>query len=61
MDHTQLFQKVQGLSDLELSILVCLMDGENCIIEGPEGLLDELAIELRLVGILKFLDDTRGI
>ena len=49
MDNTQLFQKAQQLSDLELSILVCLMGGESCIIEAPEELLDELAIELRLV------------
>ena len=49
MDHTQLFEKAQKLSDLELSMLVCLMSSESCIIEAPGEQLNELSIELRWV------------
>ena len=51
MDWQNLIDRIHGLCDLELAILLCLVAGEHCIVEtDPDG-LDDLEQELQLVGI----------
>ena len=49
MDHESLVQKVQGLTDLELGTLLCLVAGQHCIIQTEEDALNSLEEELQLV------------
>lgn len=49
MDYSDLINRVQELSDLELAILLCLIANEPCIIETDTDSLDELEQELQLV------------
>lgn len=52
MADETLFAKVQGLSDLELATLLCLVHQEHCIIDTDPGAEDDLVHELRLVSSL---------
>lgn len=45
-----LLEKVQELSDLELAALLCLTAQEHCIIDTEPDALDDLVLELQLVG-----------
>lgn len=50
MADEELLDKVQNLSDLELAALLCLTAQEHCIIDTEPDALDELVLELQLVG-----------
>ncbi|KAL2048159.1 hypothetical protein N7G274_000070 [Stereocaulon virgatum] len=49
MDTSELVDKIQELTDLELAVLVCLVTSQHCIIQTEEDGLDPLEQELRLV------------
>lgn len=49
MDESPIVDKVQGLSDIELAALLCLITDQHCIIEAEKQSLDELDQEIRLV------------
>lgn len=53
-DH-DLLDRVHGLSDLELAILLSLVTHEHCVIGTPETAVDSLVDELSLVGEPKSL------
>ena len=55
MGGPSLEEKVQGLSDLELAVLLSLIAGQHCIIETEKDALDTLAEELKLVRELKMM------
>lgn len=42
-------EKVQGLSDLELAVLVCLVAEQHCIIEAEKKEVNDVQEELKLV------------
>lgn len=44
-----LVAKIQGLSDLELAILVCLTAGQHCLIDTEPEALESISQELQLV------------
>jgi hypothetical protein len=50
MVDEELLDKVQDLSDLELAALLCLTTQEHCIIDTEPDALDDLVLELQLVG-----------
>ena len=50
MADEEVLQKVQGLGDLDLAALLCLMSREHCIISTEPEYLDDLVEELQLVG-----------
>ena len=49
MEATELVEKVQELTDLELAVLVSLVAGQHCIVQTEQDNLDSLEQELRLV------------
>lgn len=49
MQDKHLVERVQGLTDIELAVLLSLVAGQHCIIETEEELIDSLAEELQLV------------
>lgn len=49
MTDDDLLDKAQGLSDLELACLLCLMSREHCIISSAPTGLDDLLQELQYV------------
>ena len=49
MEDTDLFEKVQGLTDLELAVLLSLMAGQQCLIETDQEAIQLLGEELQLV------------
>lgn len=49
MADEDLLDKAQGLSDLELACLLCLMSREHCIISSAPSTLDDLLQELQYV------------
>lgn len=49
MDLEDIVAKIQGLSDLELATLLCLIAKQHCLIETEEDLLDDVSQELALV------------
>ena len=49
MEDTNLFEKVQGLTDLELAVLLSLMAGQQCLIETEQEAIQPLGEELQLV------------
>ena len=49
MEYHKLVERVQGLSDLELATLICLIAKQPCSIEVADNLVDDLAHELALV------------
>lgn len=49
MQDKHLVDKVQGLTDIELALLLSLLAGQHCIIETEEDLIEALAAELQLV------------
>jgi hypothetical protein len=48
--NDKLTVKVQGLSDLELAVLICIVAEQHCIIETSDNLINDVAKELELVG-----------
>ncbi len=50
MANEELLDKIQGLSDMELAVLLCLTAQEHCIIDTEPDALDDLVLELQLVG-----------
>ena len=50
LEELNIVEKIQGLSDLELATLLCLVAGQHCIITTEEDALDELEQEIQLVG-----------
>jgi hypothetical protein len=44
-----LHDRVAGLADLELALLLCLVNAEHCIISTQPSSLDDLIEELKLV------------
>lgn len=56
MADDELLDKVQDLSDLELAALLCLATQEHCIIDTEPDALDDLVLELQLVGDIKCSD-----
>lgn len=51
-DTSNLTEKAQGLGDLELAVLLCLITGEHCIIEADAEALDQAEQELQSVRYL---------
>ena len=49
MADEDLLERAQGLSDLELAFLLCLMSREHCIISSEPSLLNDLVQELQYV------------
>jgi hypothetical protein len=49
-DDGDLVDRVHGLSDLELAILLSLVRNEHCVIGTAESAVDDLVDELGLVG-----------
>lgn len=49
MADEDLLERAQGLSDLELAFLLCLMNREHCIISSVPSSLDDLLRELQYV------------
>ena len=49
MEAADWIERVHGLTDLELAMLLCLMAKQNCIIEYEQGHKDPLEQELQLV------------
>lgn len=49
MQDKHLVEKVQGLTDIELAVLLSLVAGQHCIIDTEEDLIEALAAELQLV------------
>ena len=49
MENTDLVEKIQELTDLELAVLLSLVASQHCIIQAEEASLDSLEEELRLV------------
>ncbi|SPO00667.1 uncharacterized protein DNG_03415 [Cephalotrichum gorgonifer] len=54
MADEDLFGKAQGLSDLELAFLLCLMSREHCIISSIPSALDDLVQELQFIASKTF-------
>ncbi|KAI8625351.1 hypothetical protein F5Y19DRAFT_268255 [Xylariaceae sp. FL1651] len=54
MGDEDLVQKVQGLGDLDLAALLCLISREHCIISTDTHSLDDLIAELQLVASRTF-------
>ncbi|KAI9718041.1 MAG: hypothetical protein M1812_004299 [Candelaria pacifica] len=54
IDQSNLINKVQNLSDLELATLLCLVANQHCIIETEDEALDQLGQELSLVASTNF-------
>lgn len=50
MDETEVIERAQGLTDLELALLISLVAGQHCIIQAEEDSFDLLQQELQLVG-----------
>jgi hypothetical protein len=50
MELEEIVARVQGLSDLELATLLCLVAKEHCLIETEEELIEAVSQELALVG-----------
>ena len=50
MNLEEVVTKVQGLSDLELATLLCLIAKQHCLIETEEELIHDVSQELALVG-----------
>lgn len=50
MADEDLLRKIQGLDDLDLAALLCLVSREHCIISTEPEALDDLVDELQLVG-----------
>lgn len=48
-DDHDLVDRVHGLSDLELAILLSLVSREHCVIATPESAVDSLVDEIELV------------
>lgn len=44
-----LVDKVHGLSDLELAVLLCLINREHTLLSTPANAIDDLIQELQLV------------
>ena len=49
MEDTDLFEKVQGLTDVELAVLLSLVAGQQCLIETDQEAIQPLSEELQLV------------
>ena len=49
MDSSTLVKKVQGLTDIELAILLSLVAKQHCIVQTEEEILESLEKELQLV------------
>lgn len=49
MERLKLVEKVQGLTDLELAILLSLVAGQHCMIQAEQDELEPLEQELQLV------------
>ncbi|AEO56202.1 hypothetical protein MYCTH_2077534 [Thermothelomyces thermophilus ATCC 42464] len=54
MADPQLLDKIHGLGDLELAVLLCLIAREHCLISTEFDSVDDLAEELRLVASKTF-------
>lgn len=54
MADEELLRKIQGLGDIDLAALLCLMSREHCIISTETEALDDLVEELRLVASQTF-------
>jgi len=50
MDLQAFVNEVQELSDLELAVLLSLIADQHCLLATDDGLVDDLAAELALVG-----------
>jgi hypothetical protein len=49
MADEELLQKIQGLGDLDLAALLCIISREHCIIGTEPEAMDDLVDELQLV------------
>lgn len=49
MLDTDLVERVQGLTDVELAVLLSLVASQHCIIETEQDTIEALAEELQLV------------
>ncbi len=49
MHDMDLVERVQGLTDIELAVLLSLVAGQHCIVETEEESIKALAEELQLV------------
>lgn len=49
MESSQLVERVQGLTDLELAVTLCLVANQNCIIQTEQDDMESLQQELQLV------------
>lgn len=49
MELSQVAERAQELSDVEIAVLLCLACNEHCIFYAQNELLDELGQELALV------------
>lgn len=52
MEPTGLVAKIQGLTDLELAILLSLVAGQHCLIETESEALEPASQELQLVRLV---------
>lgn len=51
MDNPGLIERAQGLTDLELALLVSLAAGQHCSIDVRKEVLQSLQKEIKLVGL----------
>jgi hypothetical protein len=49
VQNYRLFDKLDGLTDLETAVLICIVAGEHCIVNTRSHVIDDLEHELRLV------------
>jgi hypothetical protein len=49
VQNYSLFDKLDGLTDLETAVLICIVAGEHCIVNTRSPAIDDLEHELRLV------------
>lgn len=49
-DYSTLFDKLEGLTDLETAFLLCIIAREHCIIDTEKDAIEDLENELILVG-----------
>ncbi|KMU81990.1 hypothetical protein CISG_09476 [Coccidioides immitis RMSCC 3703] len=59
-DNTELYDKLEDLSDLEIALLLCLVSQEHGIIDTDPEAIDDLGRELSLVWVIFcFLNESR--
>ena len=49
MEPTGLVEKIRGLTDLELAILISVVAGQHCLIDTEEDAVEPTSQELQLV------------